>query len=134
MTPWKEDQAEFEEDIRVCYRERGLDEGQGEVAGELTLANEPDRASGVTRSGGRTHILLDVILPSSYCRLSKLNAHLGSSIIHLPSEIPSLSLSSHIPIRSRLLLIPLRLSLRGSLWSIGGEPLLLLLLGSIDWR
>jgi len=36
MTPWKEDQAEFEEDVRVCYCERGFDEGQGEVAGKLT--------------------------------------------------------------------------------------------------
>ena len=78
-----------------------------------------------------THILLDVILPSSYCRLSKLNAHLGSSIIHLPTEIPSLPLPSHIPIRSSLL-IPLRLRLRSRLRSISRKPLLLLLLRSID--
>lgn len=36
MTPWEEDQAEFEENIRVCDCERGFDEGQGEVAGKLT--------------------------------------------------------------------------------------------------
>lgn len=38
MSPWKEDQAEFEEDIRVCHCERGLDELEGEVPGELGVS------------------------------------------------------------------------------------------------
>lgn len=133
MTPWKEDQAEFEEDVGVCYCERGFDQGEGEVAGKLRVNDRRDDDEVLCRLGADwTHILLDIILPSSDCRLSKLNAHLGSSIIHLPSEIPPLSLSSHIPIRSRLL-VPLRLSLGSSLRGISRESLLLLLLRSIDW-
>jgi hypothetical protein len=38
MSPWKEDQAEFEQDVRVCDCERGFDELEREVSGELGVS------------------------------------------------------------------------------------------------
>ena len=82
MSPGEEDEDQFIDDVGICNIEIVFQGRDINVAIDLLFINQQVRLS----TFYVPHILFHIVLSSSYCTLSQLEAHLCSLIVHEPAE------------------------------------------------